>query len=372
MNQLLLNWIIDHKYKTISPPRSNAKDFEIRSVEKHNGVVKIRFEGRRYDALPLTFEMFDRALAIIKEKNGQWVPLGTSLNNPQPDTIEGEIWKKPYPIDYRSPYKTASHICDFFVLSGIAEYGKSPNPTGRMVQTIRLLSIDYSTLVKEKKPTREERGSDQELFLREYRQTILDWVKANKSLLVDSRKNYSWDEKESRACLAERDEVSRTIVLSRINNSGGVDLEILDQIMKWGGFGKFPLRDQKKVLDITQKVFSLVDEGRITEATEQLLKIKGVGIARASKIIGLFDQHRFCIYDSRVGQALNSVKYNGRPILKCPPGRGRPGDVCTDAGWADNYQMLLWTLEVIRNYLNTEGYPFSIADVEMSLFMIGK
>lgn len=214
--------------------------------------------------------------------------------------------------------------------------------------------------------------TEKSLFLDKYRQTILDWAKANKERLIEGRRSYSWGDKAPQACLAERNEITGSIKFSRSQNAGGVDLETLDLIMSWGGFGKFPLRDEQKVLEITRKVFSLVDQGNVSEAVETLLSIKGVGISRASKIIGLFDKQRFCVYDSRVGNALRSLKFEEKPVLKCPAGRARPGDACSESGWAKNYQRLIWTLEVIKDYLNSEGHQFSIADVEMALFMMGK
>ena len=226
--------------------------------------------------------------------------------------------------------------------------------------------------MKTEKPSTEETQVDKDMFLRKHKQIILDWSKANKSSLIDGRKNYSWNDKEPQACLTERNEVSQSITFSRSQNNGGIDLETLDMIMSLGGFGQFPLRDETKVLDITRRVFDFVDQGKISDAVEELLAIKGVGISRASKIIGLFDQERFCIYDSRVGQALKTLQFAEKPVLKCPAGRARPGDPCSDSGWAKNYQNLIWTLEVIRDYLNSEGYQFSIADVEMALFMMGK
>jgi hypothetical protein len=213
---------------------------------------------------------------------------------------------------------------------------------------------------------------DKDLFLRKYKQVILDWAKANKSRLIESRKNYSWNNKEPQACLIERNEISQAIVSSRSQNSGGVDLETLDLIMSWGGFDKFPLRDENKVLELTRKVFDFVDNGKLSEAIEALLAVKGVGIAHASRIIGLFDQQRFCIYDSNVGNALKTLQFTEKPVLSCPAGPKRVGDICSDARWAENYEHLIWTLEVIRDYLHSEGYPFSIADIEMALYMMGK
>ncbi len=213
---------------------------------------------------------------------------------------------------------------------------------------------------------------DKNLFLKRYEQTILDWAKDNESRIVEGRKNYSWKDKEPQACLVERNEITASIRFSRSQNSGGIDLVTLDMIMSWGGVGKFPLRDEQKVIEITREVFNLVDQDKISKAIKELLVIDGVGIAQASKIIGLFDQDRFCIYDSIVGNALKTLQFAEKPVLKCPAGPKIPGDICSDERWGENYQHLIWTLEVIRDYLNKEGYPFSIADIEMALYMMGK
>jgi hypothetical protein len=226
--------------------------------------------------------------------------------------------------------------------------------------------------LKTENPSTEETQVEKNLFLKKYKQIILDWTKDNKSRLIEGRKNYSWKDKEPQTCLTERNQVSKSITFSRTQNSGGVDLETLDMIMSLGGFGQFPLRDKEKVLEVTRRIFDFVDKGKISDAVEELLAINGVGISRASKIIGLFDQERFCIYDNRVGQALKTLQFTEKPILKCPAGRSRPGDPCSESGWAKNYQKVIWTLEVIRDYLNSEGHQFGIADVEMALFMMGK
>jgi hypothetical protein len=143
-------------------------------------------------------------------------------------------------------------------------------------------------------------------------------------------------------------------------------------IMSFGGFSKFPLRNEEKVIELTRNVFNLVDQNKISKAVEKLLEIDGVEITKASKIIGLFDQNRFCIYDNKVGNALKTLKFAQKPVLKCPAGPKNPGDICSDKRWGENYNHLIWTLEVIRDYLNEKGYPFSIADIEMALYMMGK
>jgi hypothetical protein len=209
-------------------------------------------------------------------------------------------------------------------------------------------------------------------FLEQNSAVIASWAKENIATLISARKNYSWNSKALAASVEERNLVSREVILSRIKNRGGLDLETLDKVMSWGGFPPFPLRDQVEVLEITREAFGLLDKGDLQNAILRLLSIRGVGISSASKIIGLFDQNRLAIYDSRVGKALKTLKLSDNRNIKCPPGRNRPGDACTYREWAFNYQQLIWILEVIRDYLNKQGYPFNIADVEMALFVMGK
>lgn len=214
--------------------------------------------------------------------------------------------------------------------------------------------------------------NEKEVFLGDHSGSILSWTEKNFSSLISGRKEYSWDGKTLIECIEERNKVSSLIVSSRIRNNGGVDVGTLDKVMSWGGFPPFPVRDNKKVLKLTAKAFSCLDEGNVSEAILELLSVRRVGIASASKIIGLSDQNRLAIYDSRVGTALKTLKHNNERIIRCPAGRTRPGDACSNRQWADNYEKLIWVLEVIRNRLNEQGYPFSIADVEMALFMMGK
>lgn len=210
-------------------------------------------------------------------------------------------------------------------------------------------------------------------FNQKYTSTIIIWTKENLNPLVLGRKNYRWKDKNLPQSLDKRNELQKQLVLSRIRNVGGVDRAVLDAIMAWGFPNPvFPERDEQKCLRVTRDAFNLLDQGRASEAILKLMTLEGVGISRASKIIGLFDQNYFAVFDSRVGSALKTLVYNGERIIKSPPGMNRIGDAdVTPTGWAENYQKLLWALEIIRNELNDEGFPFSVADVEMALFMMG-
>lgn len=214
-------------------------------------------------------------------------------------------------------------------------------------------------------------SNSREEFLRKYKESIISWATENKDALILGRKNYGWNGKSLIDALTERNQISKSIVLSRIKNKGGIDIETVNRVMNWGGLRPIKL-ENNEALEITSEAFNLLDKGDLKGATLKLLLIKGVGIASASKIIGLFDQNQLAIYDSRVGTALRTLEHKGERIVKCPAGRTRLGDLCTNEQWAKDYEKLIWILEVIRNWLNEQGFPFNIADVEIALFMMGK
>jgi len=213
---------------------------------------------------------------------------------------------------------------------------------------------------------------NKEVFLKKYKSIILEWASKNESLIIKNRQKYSYGTKSTLECINERNKVSQAIQLSRIRNQGGIDLKTADRLMDWGGFNKFPLRDPNEIIKITSEAFDFVEQGDVYQGIYKLMLINGVGIARASKIIGLFNQDKYCIYDSRVGTALRTLKKGDLRLILCPPGRLRKGDACSNKKWAENYEKLIWTLEVIRDYLNEKSHKFRIADIEMALFMMGE
>jgi hypothetical protein len=210
-----------------------------------------------------------------------------------------------------------------------------------------------------------------EAFLLKYKESIIVWAEKNKDALISGRREFGWSNKSLIDALTERNQISKALVQSRIRNNGGIDIETINNVMNWGGLRKIQL-ENNQALEITREAFTLLDNGDLKGAALKLLSINGVGIASATKIIGLFDQTNLAIYDSRVGTALRTLEVGGKRLVKCPAGRTRPGDLCSEKEWASDYEKLIWILEVIRNWLNEQGYPFNIADVEMALFMLGK
>lgn len=382
MDKRVLDWLKQNTGKIFRSPReevfrSKPYPFKLVAVDEKKEVLKIDFIGGKSKALPLYFWMFNRTIDYLDANKGRYIWLGAKVKPPYyNDTIEGEIWKDPCP--YTSPYRVSPFVCDFLVLSGLAEYGYARNPeTGRKVQGIKISGsrrIRPTTYPEPHiKSGQSVKTDTKNAFLRRYKDAILYWTEENEDKIIEGRAGYSWQNKPTLECVKSRNDVSREIVLSRIRNGGGVDLETLDKVTMWGFGRRFPLRDTEKALKISRKAFSYLDEGDLQKAIKTLLEIHDVGIARASKVIGLFDQENLCIYDSRVGNALKFLKHGDEKIILCPPSYTRKYDIVSNKGdWAEQYERLIWTLEVIQDNLNRKGCTFRLADIEMALFMMGK
>ncbi|MEM3010398.1 MAG: hypothetical protein QXE76_01125 [Candidatus Bathyarchaeia archaeon] len=213
-----------------------------------------------------------------------------------------------------------------------------------------------------------------EEFVTEFKNTIIEWSKIHETDLLDYR-SYRWKGKTYEESVKLRNALEEAITASREKNEGGVDLETVDKVYDWG-FGKsFPLRDQEKILEETREAFQFLDENDCYQACRRLMQIEGVGVAGATKVLGLSNQEKFCIYDSRVGLALSDLKKDGKKIIRCPPGRRTKGDYVSYEKWNDewslDYQKLIWTLEIVRDYLKTKALNLRISDIEMALFMRG-
>lgn len=233
-------------------------------------------------------------------------------------------------------------------------------------------SLDF-TLTPDDENTHSEKDSKdpKNEYYERFGSIVRDWVDTHFYEIVESRRMYSWGDKPTIECVRDRNMVQIAIVESRIRNGGGVDLGTLDRVMDWGGMRRFAL-EEDEALQLTSEAFNLLSAGDLKGATLKLLSVYGVGIASATKVLGLSDQNRYAIYDSRVGTALRSLVSDGERLIKCPAGRSRPGDSCSSQKWVDNYERFIWVLGIMSDCLNERGYPFCVGDVEMALFMMGK
>jgi hypothetical protein len=217
---------------------------------------------------------------------------------------------------------------------------------------------------------------EKEQFVKEFKKYVLDWTKNKEPLILQTikAKKYSWKGESYEDSVKRRNVLEYLIKKSREANANCVDLVTLNKITQWGFGRNFPLSCNEEALKLTREVFENVDKREFVEAAKCLMQVSGVGIARATKVISLADQENLCIYDSRVGNALKDLKVNGRKLIKCPPDQGfkRDYDVATKNEWATNYERLIWTIEIIKDYFFSKGIKLKASDIEIALFMIGE
>jgi hypothetical protein len=140
----ILEWCKNNIGKELESPRfivfqtaRSPQDFVIVSINNKNEVIKIQFKNSK-TILPLEFWRFQAAIDFLRNRS-DYVWLGTSLYSVQGSNLENHLQtlsKQRY--GRKVDTKTASHIGDILVLSGIAKYGWTKSPNNRTVQGIKL------------------------------------------------------------------------------------------------------------------------------------------------------------------------------------------------------------------------------------------
>ena len=215
---------------------------------------------------------------------------------------------------------------------------------------------------------------DKEDFVKKYKPTVIEWLQNNQNKIIEffDKKKCSGNGSSFQLPIEKRDMFEKAIGASRTQNNGAVDLNTLDQICYWGFHRNFPVRDEELAKKITKEAFQYLDKGNFFEAVYKIMtEIHRVSISRASKIIGLSNQNDLCIYDSRVGYALEDLKKDGVKLVRCPPSRGyKTNKSNTYKIWARNYERLIWIIEIMKDYFKAKNLNLRAADIEMALCFI--
>ena len=140
--EILLAFMKNNKGKEFESPRIIFKhgrpphNFTITYINESK--IKIQFESGT--VLPIEYWRLKESISFID--NNDFVPIGASVSeNYQINSLEGRLKEKAKNDSNKSTdTKTAPHIADLLVLSGIAEFGYAYSINGRKVQGIRLKS----------------------------------------------------------------------------------------------------------------------------------------------------------------------------------------------------------------------------------------
>jgi len=142
--------------------------------------------------------------------------------------------------------------------------------------------------------------------------------------------------------------------------------------MQWG-FGTDSGCSDKEIAEATRLAFRHLKADRIAEAALELVKLPGIGISRASKILALSDQNELGIYDSRSAHGLSDLFDSaGRRIVPIPPGRAIAGDNITKKDYCVAFQKYTWVLRHLRSLARNDDSLRAVfarvADFEIAFF----
>ena len=140
----ILEWCKNNIGRELESPRTavfqkgrRPQNFVIVNIDNKNNVIKIRFEESK-TILPPEFWRFRVAIDFLGNRSDyiwlgtRWYSLqGLNLEN-HLQTLSKQIYGK------KVDTKTAFHIGDILVLSGIAKYGWTKSSNNRSVQGIKL------------------------------------------------------------------------------------------------------------------------------------------------------------------------------------------------------------------------------------------
>lgn len=190
-----------------------------------------------------------------------------------------------------------------------------------------------------------------------------------------SHESFTWRKKALAQAWQERCSLSDDLVKS-LEDQAKFD-EAIKKIHKWGFGGSPPesainndslRRRMRELLDTD----NLLNDDILVDHFTEMLNLRGVGIARASKWICLLDQTRFAIYDSRVSVALREVEIDDHrafPILPRQESKRHIQwlkDTIKPSAMAKHYLGYLETIRAVAT--KVELLP---AEIEMALFMLG-
>lgn len=194
-----------------------------------------------------------------------------------------------------------------------------------------------------------------------------EWFDRHAEDLVRWRAAYAWP-----GGGVGRDDLERMIVKD-LRHMGCVSGETFDEVLHWG-FGRRSGLTDDEIREATKTAFTRLDEGDLAGAASTLMKLPGIGISRASKVLSLSDQQNLGVYDSHAAHGLADLEAHGSRAIPIPPDKGGrlPRDHCSPVGWAEGYARFTAVLRLLHELAaedpRTARKLPRVADVEMALF----
>ncbi|MBZ5653673.1 MAG: hypothetical protein LAO56_00185 [Acidobacteriia bacterium] len=217
-------------------------------------------------------------------------------------------------------------------------------------------------------------AESESMFLEAHRNALNCFWDQVKSHVIEWKSGYEWGGVRGQAALEERNKIERKI---RMDLAGQRCLSkaTFDSVMNWG-FKRDSECSEEEINRATHFAFQRLEEDRLGEAARELVKLRNVGISRATKVLALSDQNELGIYDSRSADGLSDlVNSAGRHLIPIPPSRSKKikGDHKTKEEYCAAFESYTWVLRYLRRLAGNDDSlraAFTrIADLEIAFFM---
>lgn len=189
--------------------------------------------------------------------------------------------------------------------------------------------------------------------------------------LTKWRSQYEWPRG---VCLEEalrrRAELSR-LLAEDFQANGSLGAQSVAPVMLWG-FGSQTVPPEAALRAATAIAVPALERDHLRKASQPLLRLPNWGISRASKVLALWDQDRFGIYDSRVADGMSDLVLDGNPLVPVPPGRRVRGTSPRVGGWPAAFELFTTVVRRLRDRSRSDGRTRTAirtaSDVEIAFF----
>lgn len=190
--------------------------------------------------------------------------------------------------------------------------------------------------------------------------------------ILSWKNSYEWPKNvKLESAIAFRNELE-LLVNRDLHHYNYLSKKVFDRVIVWG-FGSNSNNSEAEIRESTKKAFYYLKQDRIELAAIEIVKMKGIGISRASKVLAISNQNDYGIYDSRSAHGLSDLTFSDKKRIPIPPGRVVPGDDhLNNYDFCYGFQNYTWVLRYLREKaLQDPGLKHHfprVADIEIAFF----
>ncbi|NJD01808.1 MAG: hypothetical protein FIA99_04250 [Ruminiclostridium sp.] len=208
-------------------------------------------------------------------------------------------------------------------------------------------------------------------YIEKYKSGLTDYWNQISTQLITWKNAYEWPKGVFiDDALRIRNELEKKI-WSELKQQGYLSKQTFNDVIIWG-FNHPSKLTETDIAKATKEAFRYLQQDNIEYAALSLVKLKGIGISRASKILGLSNQNDIGIYDSRAADGLSDLVIGNKRLVTIPPGKVVSGNTLPNTYFCVEYQKYIWILRFFRNLAQQDKdiapYFRRVSDLEIAFF----